>query len=176
MILRHGGELDQWTGWNKDHCDFRLSGVVIEVKSTTSANYRRVQIHGLGQLADPEDGSDLILVLRRLESSPDGRSVPDLTDEIVGLGASRAVLLDRLSQIRYSEQHRTQYENVKFVSQEVALRRVDGSHPRLTPTMLAGVDLSGIDKIDYELNLNGDAVADLDIDLDGLIAEHLGSS
>ena len=176
MILRHGGQLDQWTGWHKDHCDFRLSGLVIEVKSTTSANYRRVQIHGLGQLADPEDGSDLVLVLRRLESSPDGRSVPDLTDEIVGLGASRAVLLDRLSQIRYSEQHRTQYENVKFVSQEVALRRVDDSHPRLTPTMLVGVDLSSIDKIDYELNLNGDAVADLDIDLEGLIAEHLGSS
>lgn len=176
MILRHGGQLDQWTGWNRDHCDFRLPKLVIEVKSTTSANYRRVQIHGLGQLADPEDGSDLILVLRRLELSPNGRSVPDLTDEIVRLGASRAVLLDRLSRIHYSEQHRAQYEQLKFVSQEVALRRVDNSHPRLVPTMLAGVDLSCIDKIDYELNLNGQAQADLEIDLEGLLSDHLGAS
>ena len=42
--------------------------------------------------------------------------------------------------------------------------------------MLAGVDLSSIDKIDYELNLNGDADADLDTDLDTLIARHLGAS
>ena len=176
MILRNGGQLDQWTGWNRDHCDFRLPGLVIEVKSTTSANYRRVTIHGLGQLADPEDGSDLILVLRRLESSPDGRSVPDLTEEIIRLGASRSVLLDRLSQIRYSEQHRTHYEQVKFVSQEVALRRIDDAHPRLVSSMLAGVDLSCIDRIEYELNLNGQAEADLQSDLDSLIAEKLGAS
>ena len=175
-ILRHGGHLDQWTGWDKDHCDFRLSKLVVEVKSTTSANYRRVQIHGLGQLADPEDGSDLILVLKRLEPSPDGRSVPDLIDAIVRLGASRSVLLNRLSQVRYSEQHRASYEHSKFVSLEVALRDVDSSHPRLVPSMLVGVDMSCIDKVDYELNLNGDAEADLDTDLESLLASHLGKS
>ncbi|MEP2372301.1 PD-(D/E)XK motif protein [Ilumatobacter sp.] len=175
-ILRHGGQLDQWTGWDKDHCDFRLSKLVIEVKSTTSANYRRVQIHGLGQLADPEDGSALVLVLRRLEPSPDGRSVPDLIESIVRLGASRSVLLDRLSNLRYSEQHKDHYDHSKFVSVEVGLRNVDDSHPRLVPSMLAAVDMSSIDKVDYELNLNGDAEADLDTDLDSLIARHLGNS
>lgn len=175
-ILRHGGHLDHWTGWNQDQCDFRLSRLAIEVKSTTSANYRRVRIHGLGQLADPEDGSDLVLVLKRLETSPDGRSVPDLIDAIVQLGTSRAVLLDRLAQARYSDQHRARYAHSKFVSREVALRNIDDSHPRLVPDMLAGVDLSSIDKIDYELNLNGDADADLHTDLDTLLAHHLDAT
>lgn len=172
-ILRHGGELDQWTGWNRDHADFRLPGLVIEVKSTTSADYRRVTIHGLAQLADPEDGSDLILVLRRLEVSPTGTSLPDLTEEIVRLGASRAVLLDRLSRVGYSEQHRGRYEQLRFVSQEVALRSVDGGHPRLVADMLEGIDLSCIDKVTYELNLNGEADADLDTTLADLVEKHL---
>lgn len=172
-ILRHGGRLDHWTGWQHDHCDFRLPGLVIEVKSTTSANYRRVRIHGLAQLADPEDGSDLILVLKRLELSPTGRSVPDLVEDIVRLGVSRAMLLDRLSNLRYADQHRASYVTLRFVSVEIATRLIDDSHPRLVPSMLEGVDLTNIDKIDYELNLNGSAAADLPTDLDTLIRDHL---
>ena len=87
VVLAAGGNLDFWTGWNRDHQDFRLPGLTVEVKSTTSANYRRVQIHGLQQLADPEDGSDLI-VLKRFERSQEGRSVPEVIDCVVQLGAS----------------------------------------------------------------------------------------
>lgn len=174
-ILQLGGDLSHWTGWQRDHSDFRLPGLVIEVKSTTSADYRRVHIHGLRQLADPEDGSALLLVLRRLELSPDGRSVPDLTDAVIRLGVSRSVLLDRLSKVGYSEQHRAHYEQRRFVSQEVALRRIDEDHPRLTPSMLASVDLSSIDRIDYELNLNGHAESDLDDDLRTVVERHLES-
>lgn len=168
-VLKLGGGLDHWTGWMGDHCDFRMPVLVVEVKSTTSPNYRRVQIHGLAQLADPEDGSRLVLVLRRLELSPEGKSVPALTDDLVKLGAPRSVLLDRLSNVGYSEVHRAAYENTKFVSREVALRQIDDSHPRLIPSMLEGVDLSCIDKIDYELNLNGTPDADLDVSLEDLI-------
>ena len=173
MVLRNSGSLDHWTGWNRDQCDFRLPQIVVEVKSTTSANYRRVKIHGLNQLADPIDGSELVLVLRRLEASVEGRSVPELIDDIVRLGASRSKLLDRLHEARYTEAHRAAYQEKRFVSVEVALRRVDASHPRLVPSMLSGVDLSAIDKIDYELNLNNDAAADLDTTLEALLIEHL---
>jgi hypothetical protein len=175
-ILGLGGALDSWTGWSKDHNDFRLPGLVIEVKTTTSANYRRVRIHGLGQLDDPNDGSSLILVLRRLEQSPNGRSVPVLIDDIVRLGAPRSVLLERLANVHYSEQHRSQYESLRFVSSEVALRKIDDEHPRLVPARLAQVDLGSIDKVDYELNLNGDPEADLEGTLEDIVATHLGAS
>jgi len=174
-LVKLGGDLSHWTGWKKDHCDFRLPGLVIEVKSTTSANYRRVQIHGLGQLADPEDGSRLVLVLRRLEASPAGRNVPDLIDAILALGVSRKDLLNHLADIDYSEVHRGRYEPYRFSSKEVALRQVDAEHPRLVPEMLADVDLSSIDKVDYELNLNGDADADLQENLENLISQVLAS-
>jgi len=173
-ILRIGGSLDYWTGWNLDSCDFRLPGRVLEVKSTTSANYRRIWIHGLNQLADPLDGSELILVLRRLESSPQGRSVPDLVDSILRLGVSQSMFLERLLDARYSEAHRASYLEKRFSSVEVALRRVDSNHPRLIPSMLVDVDLSCIDKIDYELNLNGVSNADLDVSLESLLLESLG--
>ncbi len=175
-IVERGGEVDYWTGWNRDHQDFRLPGLTVEVKATTSANYRRVQIHGLGQLDDPEDGSTLILVLKRLERSQSGRSLPDIIESIVKAGVSRAILLDRLSRVGYSDQHRDHYSHSKFISVEVALRRVDDSHPRLIPELLSKIDLSSIDKINYELNLNGDADADLDQTLGDVISEFLEES
>lgn len=174
-ILDAGGELNHWTGWSKDHCDFRLSGLVIEAKSTTSSDYRRVRVHGLAQLDDPEDGSDLILVLKRLEASQDGRSVPDLIERLVKLGASRARLLERLTEVGYYEHHEASYENQRFVSTNVALRRIDDSHPRLIPSMLRDVGTSCIDKIDYELNLDGTADADLKTSIERILANHLGT-
>lgn len=174
QILRHGGDLSHWTGWELDHNDFRLPGLVIEVKSTTSANFRTVQIHGLRQLADPLDGSELILVLRRLERSPTGRSLPRMIDDLVSLGVSYPALLDKLVEVGYFEQHRSHYEDRRFVSQELVLRRVDEGHPRLTHDGLKDdVDLSAIDRIDYTLNLNADTTSDLDITLDDLLVEHL---
>lgn len=172
-IVRTGGVVDDWTGWQQDQCDFRIPGLAIEVKSTTSASYRRVQVHGLRQLADPEDGSGLILVLRRFERSPEGISVPTAIEDLVSMGISRSILLNRLSNVGYSEAHRADYERFRFVSKEVALRQVDESHPRLTPEMLEAVDLSCIDSVDYELNLNGTSDADLDTDLETILAAHL---
>jgi hypothetical protein len=175
-ILEVGGDLDHWTGWNKDHCDFRLSGLVIEVKSTTSSDYRRVRVHGLAQLDDPQDGSDLLLVLKRLESSPDGRSVPDLVERVVALGAARSRLLEKLAGVGYYEHHNASYENKRFVSKEAVLRDIDDSHPRLIASMLTGVEMSSVDKIEYELNLNGTADADIDQTIEELLVERLGNA
>lgn len=170
LVVSAGGSIENWTGWIKDHCDFRLPGLAIEVKSTLSPSYRRVQIHGLRQLADPEDGSELVLVMRRFERSPEGRCIPDAIEDLVKLGVSRATLLNQLVDVGYSEAHRSDYESFRFVSHEVALRQIDDSHPRLTPEMLEGVDLSCIDAINYELNLNGMAEADMDMDLESFLA------
>ena len=174
LVVGAGGSIEFWTGWIKDHCDFRLPGLVIEVKSTLSASYRRVQVHGLRQLADPEDGSELVLVLRRFERSPDGRSVPDAIEDLVKMGVSRSTLLSHLADVGYSEAHRSQYDALRFVSHEEALRQINDTHPRLIPEMLEGVDLSCIDSIDYELNLNGTAEADLNTTLGDLIESVLG--
>lgn len=172
-ILDAGGELDHWTGWQQDHNDFRLPGLAVEVKSTLSADFRRVEIHGLRQLDDPEDGSDLYLVLRRLERSPEGRSVPELTEAIVRRGGSRSELLERLSRVGYSEQHRASYENSRFASEELVVRRVDDGHPRLTTALLERVDLSAIDKIDYVLNLNAHHDHDVDDTLESIVTDSL---
>lgn len=175
-LLACGGEFEHWTGWNRTQQDFRLPRLAIEVKATTSTNYRRVQIHGLSQLDDPEDGSDLLLVLKRLIESPTGRSVPELIESIIRAGVSRAMLLERLSEVGYSEQHLAVYAIRRFLSMDVALRNIDSSHPRLVPSMLTSVNLSCIDKVDYELNLNGLADADIDLTLEELLRDYLEKS
>lgn len=173
-IIRLGGDLTAWTGWNMDHNDFRLPGLAIEVKATTSPNYRSIKVNGLRQLADPQDGSVLILVLRRLESSPDGRSIPDLVASLIALGVPPSELMGNLTNVGYFSQHEPSYANHRFVSQEIALRRIDDEHPRLTPDLLESVvDLSCIDRIAYELNLNGDPEKDLITSLDEIVRDHL---
>lgn len=175
-ILRSGGSLDSWTGWQMDSVDFRLPGLSIEVKSTVSADYRRVRIHGLGQLTDPLDGSRLVLVLRRLELSATGRSVPELIDALVALGADRPSLLESLYEVGYSEAHREDYLDRRFVSEVVALRDIDPQHPRLTMEMVRATDLQAIDRVDYVLNLNGTETGDIDIGLNELIGQHSGTT
>lgn len=173
QILSFGGSFDHWTGWNRDHVDFRLPGLCLEVKTTLSPDYRRVRIHGLQQLADPEDGSELILVLRRLESSPEGRSVPDVIDDLAAAGLPKAGLLTALHETGYSEEHRSDYLHLRFVSEVLALRRINDSHPRLTPAVARQIDLDAIDRVDYVLNLNDDAASDLEEDLASVLARHL---
>ena len=174
LALDHDGKLEWWTGWQNDHVDFRIPGLSIEVKSTTSSEYRRVRIHGLQQLADPEDGSDLILALRRLDRSPQGRSVPDLTDSLCAKGVARSALLQCLSRVGYFETHRAQYEEVRFVSLELALREVNENHPRLTSDALSTVNLNHIDRVDYELNLNDEQDTDLGVGIAELLENRLG--
>lgn len=175
MIVEREGSLDAWTGWKSDQNDFRLAGLAIEVKATLSADFRRVRIHGLSQLDDPQDGSDLVLVLWRLERSPEGTSVPDLIDGIVAHGVSRPELIEMLSEVGYSDQHRPHYESFTFVSDEIVLRRIDEHHPRLTRSDFDDMkDLSKLDRIEYDLDLNGDDEADLDQDLGELLDATLG--
>lgn len=174
VALDHGGSLDWWTGWEKDRVDFRAPGLAIEVKSTMSAEYRRVKIHGLQQLAAPSDGSDLVLALRRLERSPHGLSLPDLINELCAKGVARSSLLERLSHVGYFETHQALYEGFRLVSQEVALRLVNDSHPRLTPDSLSSVNLNHIDRVDYELNLNDEHDTDLQIGIAELFENWVG--
>ncbi|MEE8600784.1 PD-(D/E)XK motif protein [Euzebya tangerina] len=174
LAMERGALFDHWTGWRREAVDFRFPGLVVEVKATLSPNYRRVRIHGLEQLADPLDGSPLILVLRRLQLSPEGRSLPLLTDSLVDLGADRAALLGALHNVGYSEAHRTDYEATRFISEVVALREISADHPRLTPAAARDIDLQAIDRVDYVLNLNGTDQDDMNISIEELFDEHLG--
>lgn len=177
-VVAAGGGLDHWTGHLNDHVDFRLPGMALEVKSTLSANHRRVVVHGLRQLEAPDDGSDLFLLLRRFERSPDGpdsNSVPEVVDQLIGMGVAAHELLEALSGHGYLQAHADDYVDKRFVGTERALRLVDDSHPRLTESLLkrAEVDLSGIDGVDYVLDLDDSVADDLNTELGALLASRM---
>lgn len=174
-ILDAGGTLDMWTGWSGAPKDFALPGLAIEVKTTTSPDYRRVQVHGLRQLETPLDGSDVVLSLRRVELSPHGTSLPSLVDDLLERSISRSTLLERLLDAGYSEAHRSIYRDTRFTTESVALRWIDDGHPRLVPSMLRDVDLQAIGSVRYELDLNGTESEDIEQTVAELIAESLGT-
>ena len=174
-ILRLGGSLNAWTGWKRDNNDFRLPKLTIEAKTTTSADYRKIQVHGLAQLDDPADGTPLLLVLKRVEASAGGRCLNDLVSEVIELSSAASEVLNRLADVGYYEHHASDYEQYRYVSTDVALRFVDDNHPRLTFGHLRQVDLTAIDKVTYELNLNGTVESsDVDRPLLELLAEYIG--
>ena len=74
----------------------------------------------------------------------------------------------------YFESHRPQYEEIRFVSLELALREVNENHPRLTSEALSKVNLNHIDRVDYELNLNDEHDTDLGIGIAELFQARLG--
>lgn len=152
QMLDAGGTVEWWSGWDKDHVDFRLPGVAVEVKSTLDADHKRIEVHGLAQLDDPPDGSRLLLCLKRLTHSPNGMSVPDLVDDLT-LHVPEVELRNRLVEAGYQAEHEQDYRLHRFVVEEVALYEVDGAFPRLTEAMLTAVAAPAVESVDYRLNL-----------------------
>jgi len=152
QLLDAGGSMDWWTGWSKDHVDFRLPGLAVEVKSTMDADHQRIEVHGLAQLEDPPDGSRLLLCLKRLTHSPNGMSVPDLVAALCRR-VPEVDLRTRLVEVGYHAEHEHDYRLDRFVVEEIALYEVDESFPRLTQAMLTKVAAPAVESVDYRLNL-----------------------
>jgi hypothetical protein len=158
MLVKNPGAVAFWTGPNKSRQDFNRVGCALEVKSTTSSESHTARIHGLGQL-DTGDSGRLLLTWFRLRTDR-GRSVPDLVDEILAVADDEGAFRAALVQTGYLTAEREVYARRVFEVVEQHTFEVGPGFPRITVAGLTGdATLTGLDHIDYDLDLSCAPVA-----------------
>ena len=149
----------RWRGPFGSRHDFECPGGSVEVKATTSSRGRIFHINGIDQLEPPENGELCFFGVRLREEGGADMSLPGVVDVCRNLLAKEAEALDRfesaLIQAGYSLHHSEEYEKMRFRIIEEALFVVKDDFPRISiGNFVEGIP-SGIERVEYEINLNG---------------------
>lgn len=154
-----GTAVARWRGPFRARHDFEWSGRSVEVKASTSTRAPIHRIHGLDQLMTPVAGDLLFFSLRLREEAGASNSLPRmvatcrerLRDEVDALLQFESTL----SAAKYFAEHEDQYNKVRLRIVEEALFRVEDDFPRLTSLQITGGGVTGVERVDYEINLSG---------------------
>lgn len=149
----------RWRGPFGSRHDFEWSGRSVEVKATTSTRGCVHHINGIDQLAPPFPGELLFFSLRMREEGGASNTLSSI------VGSCRAQLASdpdslgnfekALMQARYSPAHDEEYEKTRLRIVEEALFRVSGNFPRLTVEELKAGLPSGVEGVEYRINVDG---------------------
>jgi hypothetical protein len=159
-LLPHGTEMmDRWVGATGARHDFQWPGLAIEVKTTTSIRGHIHRINGLDQLDPPERGPLRLFSLRlREEPAATNSLVTVITGirEVIAADAARLDFFeDALAAVGYSSTHEERHAETRFRVVEERLVRVEDDFPRLSVRSLRDGVPRGIERIDYDVNLDG---------------------
>lgn len=149
----------RWRGPYGACHDFEWSGRSIEVKATMSTRGPLHKIHGVDQLAPPDNGDLLFYSLRLREEAGASNTLPSLVaafrDHAKDDSDAQAGFDAALAQARYSPAHEEEYEKLRLHVMEEGLFTVAGRFPRLTKDKFPAGIPAGVERIDYEINLSG---------------------
>jgi hypothetical protein len=151
--------LSGWRGPLGARHDFEWPGKSVEVKATASVRGRIHRINGLDQLAPPENGKLLFFSLRLREEGGAANTLPGLIESCRLQLETDAEALDRfesaLVQAGYSPAHEEEYAKLKLRIVDEELFCVEKNFPQLTQTSFTGGVPSGVERVEYEVNLTG---------------------
>lgn len=149
----------RWRGPFGARHDFEWTSRSIEVKATTSVRGRIHRINGLDQLAPPENGALMLFSLRLREEPGASNTLPGLIARCRSLLVSKPDSLDRfetaLAQANYSPAYEEEYAKLKLRVVDEGLYRVEQDFPRITDNSFVSGVPSGVERIEYEINLGG---------------------
>ncbi len=158
----------RWIGPSGGRHDFQWTRLAVEAKTTASVRGHIHRINGIDQLDPPDDGALYVFSLRVREEPASTNSLPGLVDRVVAALQARADLLDefelRLARARYSPAHAERYRTTRFRIVDERLYAVRASFPRLSASDLSRGVPTGVERIEYEVNL--ESCADLIISRD----------
>lgn len=150
--------VERWRGPSGGRHDFQWSERSVEVKATTSVRGLIHHINGLEQLAPPEDGLLFFFSLRMREEANAAHSLPSLIENCRSLIDSDGEVLSRfesaLAQAGYSPAHEPEYGGAHWRVVEQGLFKVEDEFPRLTPISFADGLPIGVERVEYEINLD----------------------
>ena len=151
--------IKRWHGPFGSRHDFEWPGSSVEVKATTSSRGRIFHINGIDQLDPPENGKLFVFGVRLREEGGAELTLPGIIESCYNLLSSDEDSLDRLEsalvQIGYSPLHNEEYERSRFRIIEEALFEVKDDFPRISARNFVEELHAGIERVDYEINLNG---------------------
>lgn len=158
-LLPHGvGHVRHWIGPTGARNDFAWPDVAIEAKASTSVRGHVHRINGVDQLDPPEDGELFVFSLRMREEPTASNSIVTLIASITGTIGTDDTALDafesRLAQAGYSPLDADRYAEARFRVISEHLFRVGEGFPRLSAESFAGELPAGIERIEYEINLD----------------------
>jgi len=149
----------RWRGPFGSRHDFEWPGCSVEVKATTSSRGRIFHINGIDQLDPPENGKLFFFGVRLREEGGAEMTLPGIIENCRKLLSSDDDSLDRfesaLVHVGYSPLHDDEYEKLRFRIIEEIMFEVKGDFPRIcVSNFIEGIP-SGIERVEYEINLNG---------------------
>lgn len=145
-----GYALDSWTGPDQAEHDFTTPRGDLEVKSSRTEG-RSVVISSLHQVDPPED-RPLVLIRLRVESSPKGRNIRDMVEELVAAGLLHDQLVAKLAGARYV--FGGDPDNHRFVVTEPpAAWTVDDDFPGMRASDVPEERRAAIRSVKYTLDL-----------------------
>ncbi len=148
-----------WRGPFGARHDFEWTGRSIEVKATTSVRGRIHRINGLDQLAPPENGDLMLFSLCLREEAGASNTLPGLVAVCRSQMELEPDTLDRfetaLAQANYSPTYDEEYAKLKLRVVDEGLFRVEQDFPRITTASFESGVPSGVERVEYEVNLDG---------------------
>lgn len=149
----------RWRGPFGARHDFEWPGGSVEVKASTATRGAIHRINNIEQLAPPEQGDLLFFSLRLREEAGATNTLPALVAACRWRIGSDDVALTRfenaLAQAGYSPIHEEEYGRSRFRVASEALYVVRSDFPRLTPVQIVGGLPSGVEQVEYQINLAG---------------------
>ena len=145
-----GYALDAWTGPDMDVHDFTTPGGDIEVK-TSKTEGLDITVSSLHQL-DAPDGRPLVLARIHVESSPQGKNIGDMVDDLCRVGIVRDQLLEKLAAVRFilgSDPDANRF----IVTTSPVVWAVDDIFPGLRSTDIPEARRAAIRRVSYSLDL-----------------------
>lgn len=147
-----------WRGPLGSRHDFEWPDKSVEVKGTTSTRGRIHQIHGLDQLMAPENGPLYLFSLHLCEEAGAGNCLPRVIETCRHQLASDGEALGRIESILlqagYSPIYEEEYSKLRLRIIEEVLFVVSEGFPHLSNLSFVGGIPPGIERVEYEINLN----------------------
>jgi Putative PD-(D/E)XK family member, (DUF4420) len=158
-LLPHGhGQIGHWLGPTGTRHDFQWPALAIEAKATTSVRGHIHRINGLDQLETPAGCRLWLFSLRMREETTASNSIVTLIESITSKLEGDSEALDifetRLTQTGYSAAEIERYSELRFRVINERLYEVVENFPRISDASFADGLPEGIERVEYEINLD----------------------
>jgi hypothetical protein len=149
--------INQWTGPSGSIHDFENESYSVEVKTTSSIRGHIHKINGLDQLDPPESGQLFFYSLRLRREQTAANSLPALVGRINNILRHDPMHLHqferRLIQAGYFQEFTEEYNEHRYRIVDERLYNVNEKFPRLTSGLFQRGVPNGIERIEYDTNL-----------------------